>query len=53
MADLVRNSNPNGMFMSMAGDVESLAAISPSLQVFVRDVLPPAMGVPSPDFAQA
>jgi Zn-dependent M16 (insulinase) family peptidase len=52
MADHVRNSNRNGMFMSIAGDAESLAAVSGSLQVWVRDILPPAMGIPFPDFAK-
>ena len=52
MADAMRNGNRNGMFLSIAGDAESIAAVPPSLQIFVRDVLTPARGTPFPDFAQ-
>jgi Zn-dependent M16 (insulinase) family peptidase len=52
MADAVRRGNRNGMLLSIAGDAESIESVTPSIQIFVRDILPPVHGTSFPDFAQ-
>jgi Zn-dependent M16 (insulinase) family peptidase len=54
MHDAMKRGNRNGMLLSVTGDHQAIKDISASIEIFVKDLLPPSAQVSKfPDFGKA